>query len=164
MAAPNFITCAGVTLRMEGGLVNNPADPGGLTNFGIAAADHPGVDIADLAPLAALPYYQPYWAAINGDSLPLGVDLALFDFSFNAGAELAAKRLQSVVGVRQDGDIGPITLAALAKATKSALIMNLTYLRIAYYETLANYPTFGAGWIKRAERIQTMALAMISVG
>ena len=37
-----------VVLHHEGGYVNDPDDPGGETNFGIAKRSHPDVDIANL--------------------------------------------------------------------------------------------------------------------
>ena len=37
-----------VVLEHEGGYVNDPKDPGGETNFGIAKRSHPDVDIKNL--------------------------------------------------------------------------------------------------------------------
>ena len=37
-----------VVLHHEGGYVNDPQDPGGETNFGIAKRSHPDVDIKNL--------------------------------------------------------------------------------------------------------------------
>ena len=37
-----------VVLHHEGGYVNDPKDPGGETNFGIAKRSHPDVDIKNL--------------------------------------------------------------------------------------------------------------------
>ena len=37
-----------VVLHHEGGYVNDPDDPGGETNFGIAKRSHPDVDIKNL--------------------------------------------------------------------------------------------------------------------
>ena len=36
-----------VVLEHEGGYVNDPKDPGGETNFGVAKRSHPDVDIAN---------------------------------------------------------------------------------------------------------------------
>ncbi|MEW9272967.1 glycosyl hydrolase 108 family protein [Gluconobacter oxydans] len=55
-----------------------------------------------------------YWRAINGDQLPSGVDLLLFDFAFNSGVARAAKQLQRVLCLEHiDGDIGEDTLEAI---------------------------------------------------
>ena len=37
-----------ITLHHEGGYVNDPKDPGGETNFGVAKRSHPDVDIKNL--------------------------------------------------------------------------------------------------------------------
>ncbi len=44
----NFDEIIEVVLHHEGGYVNDPDDPGGETNFGIAKRSHPDVDIANL--------------------------------------------------------------------------------------------------------------------
>lgn len=54
-----------------------------------------------------------YWTPLQGDALPAGLDLACFDFGWNTGIGSAAKRLQWLIGVRQDGDIGTETLNAI---------------------------------------------------
>ena len=37
-----------IVLEHEGGYVNDPKDPGGETNFGVAKRSHPDVDIKNL--------------------------------------------------------------------------------------------------------------------
>ncbi|EHH67582.1 glycosyl hydrolase 108 family protein [Gluconobacter morbifer] len=57
-----------------------------------------------------------FWRAVNGDQLPSGLDLLLFDFAFNSGVARAAKQLQRVLCLEADeidGDIGEITLEAI---------------------------------------------------
>ena len=44
----NFDDIIEVVLHHEGGYVNDPKDPGGETNFGIAKRSHPDVDIKNL--------------------------------------------------------------------------------------------------------------------
>lgn len=55
-----------------------------------------------------------YWRVLSCDSLRPGVCRMVFDFGFHAGVGRSARQLQKLAGVRQDGDIGPTTLAALA--------------------------------------------------
>ena len=43
-----FQRCVLFVLNEEGGYVNDPADPGGETNFGISMRAHPEVDIKAL--------------------------------------------------------------------------------------------------------------------
>ena len=47
-------------------------------------------------------------------ALPAGLDLEVFDFGVNSGPAESVKTLQRLVGVTQDGSVGPITLAAVA--------------------------------------------------
>jgi lysozyme family protein len=44
----NFDLAVEFVLRHEGGLVHNPHDPGGTTNFGISQRAYPEVDIGNL--------------------------------------------------------------------------------------------------------------------
>ncbi|WP_281423880.1 glycosyl hydrolase 108 family protein, partial [Mesorhizobium silamurunense] len=57
-------------------------------------------------------YRRFYWDAVLGAELPDGVDCAVFDFAVNSGPGRAAKYLQAVLGVAQDGRVGPATVAA----------------------------------------------------
>ena len=53
-----------LTLKHEGGFVDNPADPGGATNMGITQRDLPGVDIRNLSTPLAMNYYREhFWRA-----------------------------------------------------------------------------------------------------
>ena len=44
----DFQLALAFTLKQEGGLVDNPADPGGLTNYGIALNVHPELTADDI--------------------------------------------------------------------------------------------------------------------
>ncbi len=119
----NFDTCLQTVLRYEGGKVDDPRDPGGRTAFGITQTTYNGWRAAKKLPAqdvfnitqgeVAMIYRQNYWDKINGDNLPDGVDIAVFDFAVNSGVSRAAKYLQSTVGVTQDGVIGPATILAV---------------------------------------------------
>lgn len=60
-------------------------------------------------------YFKDYWEVINADSLPRGIDFFMFDFTVHSGQENSVKCLQEIVGVIQDGSIGPKTLNAIEK-------------------------------------------------
>ena len=38
MSIENFIPCLNMLLKHEGGFVNHPSDPGGMTNLGVTKA------------------------------------------------------------------------------------------------------------------------------
>ncbi len=168
----NFIQCCAFTLVQEGGFCNIQGDPGGATNHGVTMATLSGVlgrpatvvDVQNLTDAQAESIYRPdYWAPVHGDGLPSGLDLLVFDFGVNAGPGRSVQRLQALLGVAEDGDDGPGTMAALAGQNVAGLIAGLTYNLIAYYQTLVGYAQFGNGWVARANRASVAAMAMLGV-
>ena len=62
MRYKSFDEIIDIVLEHEGGYVNDPDDPGGETNFGIAKRSHPDVDIANLTKAGAKEIYKAeYW-------------------------------------------------------------------------------------------------------
>ena len=127
----NFEDCLARVLASEGGFVNHPSDPGGMTNLGCTKAvweEFVGhqvseADMRALTPDMVAPLYQrKYWDKVAGDQLPSGLDYAVFDAAINSGPGRAAKWLQQAVGVKADGSIGPATLAAVAAQPVQSLI------------------------------------------
>ena len=153
-------------LKYEGGKVDDPRDPGGRTAFGITQDTYnawrkkqnlPTVDVFTIsqADVAAI-YRQEYWDRISGDLLPSGVDFAVFDYAVNSGVSRAAKTLQSVVGVTQDGIIGPATI----QATKTYVAMSITNRRLAFMQSLSIWSTFGKGWSARIADVKNQIIAL----
>ena len=101
-------------------------------------------------------YKQQYWDAISGDDLPSGVDFAVFDYAVNSGVSRAAKTLQGIVGVTQDGQIGPATI----QATKTYIAMTVTNKRLAFMQSLSIWSTFGRGWSARIADVKNQILAL----
>lgn len=166
----NFSKCLEIVLRHEGGYVNHPSDPGGATNLGITLATFrrfvkPNGSVEDLKKLtkeqAGTCYRRQYWDAIHGSELPDGVDLATFDFAVNSGPSRAAKYLQAVVGVTQDGKIGPATVKAARQMAQSSIIHKLCDDRLAFLKRLSTWPTFGKGWERRVKDVRSDALSML---
>jgi len=109
-------------LKSEGGFVNHPSDPGGMTNLGVTKAtwenwvgrESDEAEMRGLTPEKVEPLYKKkYWDAVRGDELPMGLDYLMFDFAVNAGSGRAIKTLQTAVGVTPDGGFGPMTMAAV---------------------------------------------------
>lgn len=177
MAAPqpdpnqdNFEVSLCFTLKEEGGFVDNPADPGGATYKGITLVnfqDFFGVPTATAADLQNIStgmieqFYLSYWNAVQCPVLALGVDLSVFDMAVNAGPVRSAKILQQSVGARQDGIIGPKTLALTNTFTGAVLIRRLYIEQLAFYKSLASYATFGRGWSNRCYARMNAALAAL---
>lgn len=166
----NWEKCFALILKNEGGFVNNPKDPGGVTNLGCTKATWEAYvghevsidDMKALTPSDVMPLYKTkYWDKINGDALPYGVDYAVFDFGINSGVNRAAKILQSVVGVAADGSIGPSTLAALETSNIRDVATRICEERLAFLQSLPTWGTFGKGWGRRVAEVEQTAFSMV---
>jgi lysozyme family protein len=165
----NFESALEAVLHHEGGFVNHPADPGGMTNLGVTKKvweEWVGHDVDESAMRALTPeivgsmYKAKYWDKIKGDDLPSGVDYAVFDAAVNSGPGRAAKWLQSCVGVEPDGGIGPKTLAAVAAFDSADLVEDYAKRRLSFLMDLPHWDTFGKGWGRRVAAVQTVASTM----
>lgn len=169
-ASARFAACVAEVLKHEGGYVDHPRDPGGATNRGITLAtlaDWRGRPVTKeevrlLTEKEAREIYRAkYWNAIQGDALPGGVDMAVFDFAVNSGPGRAARVLQWQIGVPADGAIGPQTLAAVRKVNAGRLAGDLCRARLAWMRGLETWPTFGKGWEARVVAVERAALSMV---
>jgi lysozyme family protein len=114
----DFKIAVNLTLKHEGGYVNNPNDKGGATNYGITQADMPGVDMRTITPDQAIAYYaEHYWKPLYSQINDQNLANKLFDMGVLFGVGTAVKLLQlslsSGITVVSDGAFGPNTLAAL---------------------------------------------------
>jgi lysozyme family protein len=165
----NLIPAMVALMKHEGGFVNHPRDPGGMTNLGVTQrvweewVGHPvgEKEMRALTPAIVAPMYKKkYWDKVAGDALPSGVDLAVFDFAVNSGPGRAAKMLQRVLDVKQDGDIGLNTLEKALSIDSSKLIADYNDARLAFLKSLPTWPDFGNGWETRVELVTTEATNM----
>ena len=167
----NFEECLALVLRSEGGFVNNPRDPGGMTNLGVTKVTYEGyvnrhVDEAEmrsLTPALVAPLYKKmYWDRIKGDDLPVGVDYCLFDLAVNSGVGKAGKLLQMALDVPADGLIGPMTLRALENRDPEEIIQQVCQERLDFLQSLNTWNTFGKGWGRRVAEVEQHATAMLT--
>lgn len=178
MAGANFDACEKTTLVYEGGKVNNPRDPGGRTNEGVIQRVYDGWRRRKNLPLRSVYEMEPaerddiyrnqYWAPIQGDTLPAGVDLVVYDGAVNSGPTQSVKWLQralSDAGLYHgsiDGHVGEGTLSALEQCTDmAALIRAICARRLAFLHALKTWATFGSGWGRRVAAVQRAALALM---
>ncbi len=164
-----------VILHHEGGYVNHPKDPGGMTNMGVTKRvyeEHVGYGVSehtmqnltkeDVEPI----YKKNYWDRVKGDDLPEGLDLCIFDFAVNAGPGRAAKFIQRLVNTTVDGGIGPNTLKCINDHVKqygvSTTIDQYQSERHNYYQSLSTFETFGRGWTRRVDEVTEKAKEWIS--
>jgi len=165
----NFQRALSLVLKSEGLWSDNPADPGGATMKGVTLANFrrfvkPDATKADLRKITdeqvAQVYRRFYWDAISGSQLPGGIDYAVFDFAVNSGPDRAAKYLQGVVGAKQDGKIGPATLAAVKTMMRATVINDLCDKRMAFLKGLKTWKTFGKGWTSRVSSVRAEAMKL----
>jgi lysozyme family protein len=146
-------------IAREGGatVVNDPADPGKLTKYGIAQADHPNVNIAALTYDQAKDIYiKEYYIGPGIQQLPNWIQEYVFDFGVHSGPQTAIKFLQKDIGAAQDGKIGPETLgklSALPEAQHQNLIKAYVRERCLFLaKQVVSQPSklkFLVGWLAR---------------
>jgi len=165
----NLLPAMVALMKHEGNFSNQPKDPGGMTNLGVTQrvweewVGHPvsEKEMRALTPAIVAPMYKKkYWDKVHGDDLPSGVDLAVFDFAVNSGPGRAAKMLQKVLGVTEDGAIGPQTLVKAVSIDSSKLIADYNAARLAFLQALPTWATFGNGWGRRVAEVTTEATNM----
>lgn len=134
----------------EGGLVDNPADPGGLTKYGISQRAYPGEDIRNLTMARAQELYRrDYWNPIKGDQLPPPLAICLFDMAVNSGVSQAVRTLQKAIDVPVDGLLGPGTLGKALSLPTTILVAYMQAERVLFMSKLPEFATFGRGWARR---------------
>lgn len=117
---PRFARALAKLLRTEGGFVNDPADRGGATNYGISLRfalaearldpaarvlydlDMDGdIDVDDIRALtreqAGAIYYRSFWQRLRCADLPAPIGEMVFDQAVNGGAVAAVKLLQRAI-------------------------------------------------------------------
>ena len=167
-----FQTALTQTLAHEGGYQTNPNDPGNYnsrgelvgTNWGISAprlekhtGKPPTAEEMKALPIGvAAQIYRSYWEAIRGDEIENPkVAALLFDMAVNHGPRSAARLVQRIVGLKTDGKIGPMTLAAINAKGEAEMVGRLIGERIGLYRAIIrrrpNMAVFLRGWIRRAE-------------
>jgi lysozyme family protein len=157
-------------LASEGGYVNHPSDPGGMTNLGVTkrvweewvGRESNEKEMRSLTSEMVEPLYKrKFWDACKCDELPSGIDYLVFDFAVNAGVGRSAKILQTAVGVTPDGGIGPVTLAAVNAIPEAELVEKFSQAKEDFYRSLNTFETFGKGWLNRVAAVKVKATSML---
>lgn len=144
----NFDTAFDRLIGHEGGYVNDPADPGGETNWGISKRSYPHVDIKNLTREGARDIYlRDFWEPL-GNAHP-AVKFQTFDFAVNSGIQTAIRKLQAAIRVADDGAWGPRSAQALAGMDLNDVLMRFAAQRLRFMTRLKNWPNHGAGWANR---------------
>lgn len=165
----NWDACFAMVLKHEGGFVNHPKDPGGMTNLGVTKnnwerylnREVSEADMRALTPEVVKPFYKAmYWDKIKGDELPSGIDYAAYDLAVNSGVGRAAKYLQEIAGVTADGVIGPKSLEAIQSCDAKETADAICDMRMDFLKGLSTFETFGRGWTDRIVKVKAKAISM----
>ncbi|WP_075187655.1 glycoside hydrolase family 108 protein [Teredinibacter haidensis] len=170
----NFDQAFKITMKAEGGYINDPDDPGGETYKGIARSRNPkwpgwiNIDLlknknnfpknldsdADLEEKVKALYEANYWDKVQGDHIgDQDIAESIFDFAVNAGPRTSAKLAQMSIQTTPDGVIGPKTLAAINADDKRAFLATFALAKISRYVNICeNRKTsrkYFYGWVRR---------------
>lgn len=173
----NFPNCFSVTEIYEGWhkFSDDPHDPGGATYNGVTQRTWSAYCIINKLPPWPVRhmtdaecqdlYKQQYWDKIDGDRLPKGLDLSVYDEGVNSGVVQAIKALQRVLGVTVDGHIGMETLATAQRQNDiAALINDYNNNRLSFLHRLRTWSFFKNGWTVRVDSIKAKSLTMVYGG
>ncbi|MFQ5736746.1 MAG: glycosyl hydrolase 108 family protein [Thermodesulfobacteriota bacterium] len=130
----NFERAMDFIFRWEGGISDNPSDPGGLTILGLASRYHAEevaqmsrVSMAEARKIAKKVYRREYWDRCGCDDLPFPLDVIVMDTAVNMGEYPARKLLE-----------------------RSSCWRDYLFRRIERYSELGRArPEFLRGWINR---------------
>ena len=145
-----FDQCFEKLIAHEGGVSENPKDPGGLTNYGISQRAYPNLDIRSLT-LAEVKqlYKRDYWDRAQCDQLPSQLSYLVFDAAVNSGIGQSIRFLQRAVGTADDGVMGVITLSAIKRLDTESLCARFIGQRLEFMTKLSTFDVFGKGWSRR---------------
>lgn len=170
----DFAAAFALTMKAEGGYVNDPQDPGGETYKGVARkmnSKWDGWTLIDMAKKeknfpanldsnAALQdkiksfYEINYWDKTRCDEIKdQGVAASIFDFSVNSGPIASSKVVQFIVGTEPDGVIGDVTLGKINSYDPHTFLALFALGKISRYlhicEGRQESKKFFYGWVKR---------------
>lgn len=159
--------------RHEGGLIDHPSDPGGVTNFGISArylvdsGRASTVEVRDMIlamtkERAATIYRDDWWKPLRlAQIYSQTVATKTFDMSINMGVKTGAKMLQRCVNIIEpdgrvevDGVIGPVTILATNRIDPYWVMAEFRVAAANRYRSLIkrnpDLAAFRKGWMRRA--------------
>lgn len=167
-----FEKCLKLILKFEGGLDDDPRDPGGRTAYGILQREYNPYrrelgkavqDVFKISPAEVADIYRrKYWDAMHCDELALGVDFSVADYAINSGHAQCTRDIQRLLKLPVDGDFGPQTLAALKKAHPVTFVPALYERRMILLRSLSHWSVFGRGWTTRCVEGAKFCMASVN--
>lgn len=158
-------------LKFEGGWSDDPDDLGNETMMGVTYKTYklyckrngyPQPTIEQLKNLSMDEFTDilktMYWDACRADEIvSQSVADSIVDWAWNSGTATAVKEVQRILGVKDDGVIGNITLAAINSWSPLPLFGQIKQARLVYLERICNARPanrkFMRGWLNRVDSI-----------
>ncbi len=152
--------------KWEGGFVNDPSDRGGATNMGVTIAtwqsvgydkDHDGdIDTQDIKLLSPADFtlvLKKYWDQWKADDIHnQSIANILVDWVWGSGA-WGIKIPQRILGLKQDGIVGSITLTRINAADARTLFNMIFDERLKFLDNIVlknpSQAKFLKGWKNR---------------
>ena len=168
VASDALTTALKLTLKFEGGFVDNPNDLGGATNKGITQRTYNSFRIKKRLATKSVKYITDtevheiyeimYWKPCKAELMKLPLAVVQFDTAVLFGVGGAVKFLQEALGVTADGIFGPGTAAALQANNNKQTAKKMTEKRIVFHnKRVAENPSqkvFLQGWLNRASQLR----------
>lgn len=162
----DFNTAVQILLVHEAGYVFNPKDPGGATNFGVTIptlARYRGVDPSTLTATdiqnmqqseAIALYLKLWWTPMLLDQITSQeVATVMLDQGVLFGADVVVERIQGLVGVAVDGEMGPHSVTFINKVPNGKYLAFQLIRSCSHRDIITaqadNEEEFLGGWIDR---------------
>lgn len=152
--------------KWEGGWANDPDDAGGCTMAGITIGTYRKYygsnktcdDLRFITPKEWLHIFKKgYWDKMKADQIEnQSIAQLCVDMCWGSGPITSIKKIQSTLGLKADGIVGPKTLAAL-NGDPEKVFYTLWNMRKAWLEKIAlkgNNKKFLRGWLNRLNDIK----------
>jgi lysozyme family protein len=173
----NFDTCLKWLYEHEGGLTNLKYDRGGLTNKGVTHEEYDHYRRLMGQPLRSVEFitydeardifHTFYWKVLQCQSLPSGMDNAIFDMGVNNGVVGAAKAAQRVANkllgksIVVDGHLGPISCDVIDDCPEVAFIDAFCDERLRVDSGFFNWFKFGRSWTNRVNGNKALKIGSV---
>ena len=166
-----FIKAYQKMILHEGIYSNDPDDPGLRTVMGISEKTWPNWEgwkivntlssekemttNSELQNKVQLFYLINFWNPIKGANI-INQEIAesLFDFSVNTGLNTAISIAQAIIGVKNDGIVGAMTISALNACNAELFLAKFTIAKILRYVNIVKKrpvsKKYFYGWVCRA--------------
>lgn len=145
----NFDLAFDRTVPLDGHYSAGDGTLGSEHKFGLRKKDFPIEDIPSLTrDQARALYFTGVWVPAGCALAPDQFRLHLFAAAAVSGPDLAIRMLQRSVGVKEDGEIGILTLRAMMKVHPAQLAAHMTAHRLLHLVCQPNWADESAGWVR----------------